>query len=114
MHTCLLSELGLDEGGEGDEVPDHVDEGHGQGEGEVDGGVGLQLQHRVQRHRGDPGVAVPLVQVVGPVHIPAPEPVNMLSFNTLIVKRFGDFTTEHNSIELLVLNMLHHISLQRL
>ena len=76
--TCLLSELGLDEGGEGDEVPDHVDEGHGQGEGEVDGGVGLQLQHRVQRHRGDPGVAVPLVQVVGPVHIPAPEPGNML------------------------------------
>ena len=93
MHTCLLSELGLDEGGEGDEVPDHVDEGHGQGEGEVDGGVGLQLQHRVQRHRGDPGVAVPLVQVVGPVHIPTPEPGNMLSFNILIVKRFGDFTT---------------------
>ena len=81
MHTCLLSELGLDEGGEGDKVPDHVDQGHGEGEGEVDGGVGLQLQHRVQRHRGDAGVAVPLGQVVGPVHIPAPEPGNMLSFN---------------------------------
>ena len=80
MHTCLLSELGLDEGWEGDKVPDHVDQGHGEGEGEVDGGVGLQLQHRVQRHRGDAGVAVPLGQVVRPVHIPAPEPVYMILY----------------------------------
>ena len=66
-----FSELGFDEGRQGHEIPDHVDEDDGPGEGEVDSGVSGQVQHSVQLDRG---VGVFLQQVMVPVHIAAAEP----------------------------------------
>ena len=48
MHTCLLSELCLDEGGEGDEVEDEVEGGQGHREPEVNRGVRPRLQQVIQ------------------------------------------------------------------
>ncbi len=66
-----LPKLGLDEGGQGDEVEHRVDEEEGGGEDEADAEVEPPVEEKLQILSA--GEAVPLLQIVRAVHVPAPE-----------------------------------------
>ena len=65
----LFSKFCLDKGRKGHQVPDHVDEDDSPGEGKVDGGVCVDVQHRVQLHPVQGQLNVLFIQVVCPIHV---------------------------------------------
>lgn len=65
----LFSKFCLDKGRKGHQVPDHVDEDDSPGEGKVDGGVCVDVQHRVQLHPVQGQLDVLFIQVVCPIHV---------------------------------------------
>ena len=67
LSIALFSKLGLDKGGQWNEIEHKIGEGQRSGEGKVDGDVGPGFEDLVQL---DAGVAVPLHQVVRPVQVP--------------------------------------------
>ena len=65
----LFSKFCLDKGRKGHQVPDHVDEDDSPGEGKVNGGVCVDVQHRVQLNPVQGQLDVLFIQVVCPIHV---------------------------------------------